>query len=201
LELFSSNMGIFFMRIWIHNTRDIALCKDLKADELRIWAGILSMVKDDLIVPPKAMIAKRCLVRTARVTMTLEVLTRNGFLMDTELTVNPKYISHKSRGIGSVPFSQDFLKEFSRNRVFFAVGLRLFYYLLGDIRNGNQIFDTNLTDIAAILDSDRPNLSRLLSQFKEEGFLEEFTAKKAREPFGKKYYVISDSVLGATKRR
>ena len=181
------------MRVYLNHTREVALCKELKADELRVWAGLLSMVEEDLEVPPKAMISKRCLVPTAVVSKSLKALVFNGFLMD-DMTVNPRYLSFNSTGKGSAPFSQNSLRDFSRNRTLHAEGLRLFYYLLGDIRLKNLVLDANISVIAVAMGSDRSHASRLVSQLKNEGLMEEHRNEK-------KYFVISPSVLGATKRR
>lgn len=183
------------MKIFMNNTRDLCNCRDLKADELRVWAGLLSMVGTDLEVPPRAMISKRCLIRTAKVTVSLKTLTENGFLMDTDLKVNPKYISFKSAGHGSAPFTQNSLKEFSRNRTLHAEGLRIFYFLLGSITRDNKVFDTNITNIAKYLGSDRANTSKLITQLKNEEVMSAYITRE------ESYFTISDGVLGALKRR
>lgn len=177
----------------MHHTRDLSLCRDLKADELRVWAGLLSMVEEYLEVPPKAMISKRCHVRTAKVTISLRTLAEYGFINETK--VNPKYASFESMGRGSAPFSLIHLRDFSRNRTLHADGLRLFYYLLGDIRRNNIVYDTNITRIAEALNAERANTSRLISQLKDEDFMSAPAGEK------RKHFVISRSTLGVLKRR
>ncbi len=179
--------------IFLHQTRDLSLCRALAAEELRVWAGLLSMVDVDLEVPPNGMISKRCFIRTSRVTQTLRTLEENGFLNETG--VNPKYASFESAGRGSAPFIQVFLRDFSRNRTLQAQGLRLFYYLLGDIRRGNIVYDTNITRIAEELNSERANTSRLIAQLIAEDFM---SAPVSR--VSKKHFVISRSTLGTLKR-
>lgn len=182
------------MLIYLKNTRDVANCKDLKAEDLRVWAGMLSLVENDMCVAHRGMISKRCSIRAGKVTQSLRKLTDNGFLM-ADSTVNPKYLSFSSAGRGSAPFDQEYLKDFSRNKIFHAESLRIFYYLLGDIRIDNIVLDTNITEIARQLGSDRVNTSKLVTQLKKEGVLTEGTI------VSKKYFIVSESVLGATKRR
>ena len=179
--------------IFLHQTRDLTFCKKLKADELRVWAGLLSMIDSDLEVPPKGMISKRCFVRTSIVTTSLRTLEENGFLKETE--VNSKYASFESEGRGSARFDQEHLKELSRNRTLHGNGLRLFYYLLGDIRRNNIVYGTNITKIAEDLGVDRGNTSRMISQLKAENFI------SAPDTSKEKHFVISRSVLGTLKRR
>ena len=181
------------MRVYLNNTRDLSICRALKADELRVWAGLLSMIEHDLEVPPRAMIAKRCLIMTSKVTLVLRTLTEHGFLMDAEPKVNPKYVSFRSRGKGSAPFAQESLRDFSRNRTLFVDGLRLFYYLLGDIRKDNKVLDSNIAGIARELGADRGNTSRWITKMKNENFLTEEITDKV------KTYTISPNVLGVLK--
>ena len=178
--------------IYLNQTRDLSLCRELKADELRVWAGLLSIVEDDREVPPRGLISKRCNIRTSRVTQTLRVLEANGFLNKT--TVRAKYVTFESEGRGSVPFNQDHLRDFSRNRTLQAQGLRLFYYLLGDMRRKNIVYDTNITHIAEALGAERANTSRLISQLKDEDFLLAPAGQK------RKHFIISRSALGTLKR-
>jgi len=188
------------MKIFMNNTRDLALCRELKADELRVWAGILSTIHMDMGLPPRGLISTRCEVRTSTVTKSIKTLTQNGFIMDTDPSINPKYVSLEDKGYGSVPFRQEFLKDFSRNRTLHADGLRLFYYLLGDIRLDSKVYDTSITSIAKIIGSDRANTSRRMSQLREEGFITSHISGRRQPPFGRKYIIISPFVLGLVKR-
>jgi len=180
--------------IYLHNTRDLAHCKAIKLDDLRVWAGLVSMLDYDLEIPPKGMISKRCSIRTGVVSKSLKTLTENGFLLETN--VNPKYASFESMGQGSVPFSLNHLKEFSRNRTLYLAGMRVLYYLFGGIRRDNKVFDTNITEISEVLQSDRASTSKNIKQLKNENFLVAVNPEK-----GEKHFVISRSTLGLLKRR
>ena len=188
------------MKIFLNNTREYALCKDLSAQDLRVWAGILSMVDEDLIVPPKAMIGKQCGIPTTRIKFSLRALTYNGFLMDTWLSVNPRYISLTSKGQGSTTFHQESLKEIARNRTLHSKGLKLFYYLLGDIRQGSRVYDTNLASICRIMGSSPHHAVTIVAQLEREGFITINRSRVRRKPFGRKYFYITEKTLGTRKR-
>lgn len=187
------------MKVYLNNTRDLSKCADLKADELRVWAGLLSMVERDMLVPPKATIGKRCDIRTSTVTTCLINLKKNGFIIENE--VNPKYLSFDDSGHGCVPFSQLKLQELSRNREIHCEGLKVLYHLLGDIRRGNKIYDASPTKIADDMEMSRPVVSKLISKMKELGFFAEFRSERKVLPFGRKHYVVSNSFIGSIKRK
>lgn len=190
------------MKVFMNNTRDLSKCLDLKADELRAWAGLFSIVDYDMAVPKASIIGKRCNIRTSTITTCLKAFMKNGFIVDAmEPTINPRYLSFDDLGVGSVPFMQENLKELSRNRSLHAEGLRLFYYLLGDLRRDSKIYDTNITAIASVLKSDRANTSRIVGLLKNDGMITSHMGERRKTPFGRKYFVVSKEVLGMSKRK
>lgn len=190
------------MKIYLNNTRDIAKCKELKAEDIRVFLGILSMIDDDREMPPRGLISKRCGIRTGKVTQAMTLLIEKGFLDDFTLLVNSKYVGFQSTGkIGELPFLQSKLKELSRNKDIHLEMLRLLLFLWGDVRGLNKVYDVNITKIAERMSSDRPHLSKMSTRLKAMGFISSHVADTAMRGFTRNYMIIEPELCGVVRKR
>lgn len=191
------------MIFYLKNTREIARKEVLKLDHFRVWFAAISCIDRDRFVPTFYATARKFGFSPMHCANSYKIFVDAGMLElidGFDYRVTDDYVQMTSGDVGIVSVHHKGMESLAQCENLTLLSLRLFLYLLGDIRKGNKIFDTNVTEAARYLNKDRTTLARLVTDLKRFGYMAQDRAKKSDPQHGKIHYIASRHVLGSKKR-